>query len=104
MRIHLESVVRGAVVVAAAALLFAQIKVPAVGVDASASAVRGALGVSLENLSLGNDLGKLSFILNGGFALLSGALSCFAVSRRRSIPTRISAQFLWVLTRWLRST
>ena len=33
-----------------------------------ASAVRGSLGVSLENLGLSNDLGKLVFLLNGGFA------------------------------------
>jgi hypothetical protein len=51
-----------------------------------ASAVRGSLGVSLENLSLSNDLGKLVFLLNGGFALLSAALTCFAVARHHREP------------------
>src|ERR1700722_1233475 len=46
-----------------------------------ASAVRGSLGDSLENLGLSNNFGKLVFLLNGGFALLSGAFACFAVAR-----------------------
>ncbi|HUE10274.1 MAG TPA: hypothetical protein VMQ54_05020 [Steroidobacteraceae bacterium] len=86
MRIHSESVIGGALVLAAVALLFAEIKVPAVGIDDSESAVRGALGVSLEDLSLSNDLGKLSFLLNGGSALLSGAFACFAVAKCRRKP------------------
>ena len=60
---------------------------PAQEVD-PASAVRGSLGVSIENLSLKNDLGKLVFLLNGGFALLSGAVACFAVTRHRREPIR----------------
>jgi hypothetical protein len=52
-----------------------------------ASAVRGSLGVSLENLSLSNRLGELVFLLNGGFALLFGALACFAAARRNE-PNR----------------
>ena len=54
----------------------------------SASAVRGSLGVSLENLSLKDNLGKLVFLLNGGFALLSGAVACFAVTRHHREPIR----------------
>lgn len=59
---------------------------PAVEAD-PASAVRGSLGVSLENLSLKNNLGKLVFLLNGGFALLWGA-ACFAVARLNREPIR----------------
>jgi hypothetical protein len=86
MRIHLQSVAACAVVLAAVALLSAEIKVPAVGIDDSASAVRGSLGVPLEDLSLSNDLGELSFLLNGGFALLAGAFACFAAVKRRREP------------------
>ena len=64
-----------------------ELKEPAVEAD-PASAVRGSLGVSLENLSLSNDLGKLVFLLNGGFALLYGALACFAVARYHREPIR----------------
>ena len=54
----------------------------------SASAVRGSLGVSLESLSFSNNFGKLVFLLNGGFALLSGALVCSAVAKHRREPIR----------------
>lgn len=86
MRIHSQSIAEGAVILAVVALLFAEMKVPVVGIDDSASAVRGALGVSHEYLALGNDLGKLSFLLNGGFALLSGVFACFALAKRRRKP------------------
>lgn len=63
------------------------LEVPAVPAD-PASAVRGSLGVSFENLSLGSKAGKLVFLLNGGFALLCCAFACFAVFRqhRKRIP------------------
>jgi hypothetical protein len=57
-----------------------------------ASAVRGSLGVSLENLSLSDHLGELVFLLNGGFALLFAAFACFAVARRRE-PNRDHGHF-----------
>lgn len=63
------------------------LEVPVVEAD-PASAVRGSLGVSLENLSLKNNLGKLVFLLNGGFALLAGAVACFAVARLNREPIR----------------
>ena len=87
MRIYLQSAVASAVGLAAIALLFAEIKLPAVGIDDSASAVRGSLGVSVEDLSLNSNLGEFSFVANGGFALLSGAFACFAVAMRRREPT-----------------
>ena len=86
MRIYLQSVVTCAVLLAAVALLFVEISVAAVGIDASASAVRGSLGVSLEELDLNDGLGEFSFLLNGGFALLSGAFVYFAVAKRRRKP------------------
>jgi len=61
------------------------LKGPAVEADA-ASAVRGSLGVSLENIGFGNDFGDLAFVLNGGFALLSCAVACFAVATRHREP------------------
>jgi hypothetical protein len=63
------------------------LEVPAVEAD-PASAVRGSLGVSLEYLSLSNNLGKLVFFLNGGFALLAGAFACFAVAGHHREPIR----------------
>jgi hypothetical protein len=69
-----------------------ELKVSAVEAD-PASAVRGSLGVSLENLSLSNNLGKLVFLLNGGFALLSGAIACFAVTRHHREPIRDHDRF-----------
>jgi hypothetical protein len=63
------------------------LEVPAVEAD-PASAVRGSLGVSLENLSLSNNLGKLVFLLNGGFTLLFGAFACFAAARYHREPIR----------------
>jgi hypothetical protein len=68
------------------------LQVSAVETD-PASAVRGSLGVSLENLSLGSNLGKLVFLLNGGFALLSGAFACFAAARHHREPIRDHDQF-----------
>jgi hypothetical protein len=62
-------------------------KSPAVDAD-PATAMRGSLGVSSENLSLSNNLGKLVCLLNGGFALLSGAVACFVVARRHREPIR----------------
>jgi hypothetical protein len=93
MRIHLPAVVTCSVLLAAVALPFVEINVPAVGIDDSGSAVRGSLGASPEDLSLNHDLGEFSFLLNGGFALLSGAFVCFAVAKGRREPT--SGQDHW---------
>lgn len=88
MRIRSQSAAGGVAVLAGLALLFAGINVPAVGIDDFASAVRGALGGSLEDLGLGSDIGDLSFLLNGGFALLAGILVCFVLARRRRKSSR----------------
>jgi hypothetical protein len=63
------------------------LEVPAVEAD-FASAVQGSLGVSLEDLSLSNNRGKLVFLLNGGFALLFGAFAYFAAARHHREPIR----------------
>jgi hypothetical protein len=86
MRTHLQSAAACAAVLAAGALLFAEIQVPAAGID-SASAVRGSLGVTLQDLSLDDNLGQLSFVLNGGVALLSGVFACVAVVKGRRDST-----------------
>jgi hypothetical protein len=91
MRIHLQALVTCAALLAAVALLVVEINVPAVGIDDFGSAVRGSLGVSLEDLSLSHNLGVLSLLLNGGFALLSGAFACFVVAKHHRKPAVLSA-------------
>jgi hypothetical protein len=86
MRNHLQAVVTCAVLLAAVAPLFVEINVPTTGIDDFGSAVRGSLGVPPQDLSLNHDLGEISFLLNGGFALLFGALACFAVAKRHREP------------------
>jgi hypothetical protein len=86
MRIHLRGVATCIALLAAVALLFVELNAPAVGLDDFGSSIPGALDASLEDLSLSQDLGKLSFLLNGGFALLSGAFACFAVAIRPHAP------------------
>lgn len=48
-----------------------------------ATAIRGSLGGSLEDLSLNGNLGTVSFYLNGGFALLFILFAVLLVIRRR---------------------
>jgi hypothetical protein len=52
-----------------------------------ASAVRGSLGVSLEELVFGKGAGASVFLLNAGFALLFAAVAIGA-QRRKSPGTR----------------
>ena len=52
-----------------------------------ATVVRGSLGVSLEDLGIKSAIGELSLYLNGGLALLSGALAVILVrANRRKNP------------------
>jgi hypothetical protein len=85
MRLHLRSIAAIAVS-AGVVLLLVAFKIPAAEID-PASAFRGSLGVSLDDLSLTDYFARVSFLLDGGFALLFGALAGFAfVSRRRRRP------------------
>jgi hypothetical protein len=86
MRLHLQSVATGAIASVAVALLFAATNVPAATAIDPTSALRGSLGASLSDLSLSNDFGRLSLLLNGGFALLFGAFASLAVARHRRDP------------------
>ena len=49
-----------------------------------ASAVRGSLGVSIEDLALSHGAGAAVFLLNAGFALLYAALAIALVRRENS--------------------
>ena len=82
MRVQLRSIAAIAVVFAGVALLLLAFRIPAAEID-PASAVRGSLGVSLEDLSLTNNFAKLTFLLGGGCALLLGAFAGFAFFRSR---------------------
>jgi len=80
MRLSLQSVLTGAIGTAAVALLFSEISAPVIIEIDPTSAFRGSLGASLGDLSLSDNLGRLSFLLNGGFTLLFGAIACLAAS------------------------
>jgi hypothetical protein len=86
MRTHLQSSATCAAVLAAVAVIFVEIKAPAAEID-PASAVRGSLGVPIQDLSLSNNLGESELLMNGGFALLTGAAACFAIAGHRRRPT-----------------
>ena len=89
MRLHIRSVVTCAIASATVALLFAEINVPGATAIDPTSAVRGSLGTSLGDLSLDDDVGRLSLVLNGGCALLFGAFASLAVARRHRDPSSI---------------
>jgi hypothetical protein len=75
----------------AASLMISGVASAQVEADPS-SAVRGSLGVSLEDLSLSNHPGELVFLLNAGFALLFVVFACFAAARRHE-PNRDHGHF-----------
>lgn len=86
MRLLVRFVVTCAIASATVALLFAQINVPGATAIDPTSALRGSLGASLGDLSLSDNFGRLSLLLNGGCALLFGAFASLAVARRRRDP------------------
>jgi hypothetical protein len=94
MRLRLHSVVSNVVVLTSVALLFveqnASAAVPAID---PASAVRGALGVSLDDLMLSNMVGSLSLYLNAGFLLLffAAAVILTRAHARTGTDTRSTA-------------
>jgi hypothetical protein len=87
MRIRFPSKVKVATTVASSTLFFASLRVFAIEAD-PAPAIRGSLGVSLEDLSLDNHLGQLVFLLNGACALTFGLVACLARTARRDNPSR----------------
>ena len=89
MRLHIRSVVTCAIASATVALLFAEINVPGTTAIDPTSAVRGSLGASLGDLSLDDNVGRLSLVLNGGCALLFGAFASLAAARRHRDPSSI---------------
>jgi hypothetical protein len=84
MRIHLPKTMSSTVAFPIVGFLLIATNASALAseIDPS-SAVRGSLGASLDDLSLGNHFGTVSFLLNGGFALLCCAIVWFVVARRR---------------------
>jgi hypothetical protein len=80
MRTQLKSIIA----TATGLLVLWSVNVPVFAADIdSLSSVREAGDDSLQDLVLGGDLGNLTFILNGGFLLLFGALACFLVAMSR---------------------
>jgi hypothetical protein len=63
-----------------------------------ASAVRGSLGVSIEDLALSNGAGASVFLLNAGFALFYAALAIALIRRSNSnarhVPFRAASNFV----------
>jgi hypothetical protein len=78
MRLHFHKAVPAALTLVG---LVSGLSAPAwAGEPDSASAVRGSLGVSLDDLLLSNGAGATVFLLNAGFLLLFAAI-CIAVRR-----------------------
>ena len=95
MRLHLQSIVPSAATFIGLAL--AQSSQAAAQIDA-ASAVRGSLGISAEDLLLGSSGAASVFIWNAGFALLFGAFALMArrAGKRRGearMPFRATSNF-----------
>jgi len=80
MRRQLSVVSTSAIALATVGLLVLDLHTAAgaAAVD-PATVVRGSLGVSLEDLGINSAIGELSFYLNGGLALLFGALAALVV-------------------------
>jgi hypothetical protein len=84
MRHLLPSIVASAIASLTAALGSVEVIASAVAPEIDpASVVRGSLGVSLDDLGFGTELGPLHILLNGGCALVFAAFAGFALARRR---------------------
>jgi hypothetical protein len=83
MRLPLQAVLTGAIASASVALLFLGISASGPTEIDPTSAFRGSLGASLGDLSLSDNLGRLSLLLNVGFALLFGAFASLAAAGLR---------------------
>jgi hypothetical protein len=87
MRRRLSVISASAVALATVGVLVLDLQTAAAAatIDPAAS-VRGSLGVSLEDLGINSTIGELSLYLNGGLAVLSGALATLLVraNRRKS--------------------
>jgi uncharacterized membrane protein len=95
MRLHFHTAVPAAISLVG---LVSALSAPASASEADpASAVRGSLGVSLDDLMLSNGAGATVFLLNAGFVLLFAAIS-IAVRRadsrkHRQVPLRGRSYF-----------
>jgi hypothetical protein len=89
MRLHFHTAVPAALTIVG---LICALSAPAsAGEVDPASAVRGSLGVSIEDLALSHGAGGSVFLLNAGFAVFSAALAIAmrrANSKARHIPFR----------------
>jgi hypothetical protein len=81
MRLHFHTAVPAAITLVG---LVSALSAPASASEADpASAIRGSLGVSLDDLAFSNGAGATFFLLNAGFALVFAAV-CIAVRRADS--------------------
>ena len=95
MRLHFHTVVPAAITLVG---WVSALSAPASAGEADpASAVRGSLGVSLDDLVFANGAGATVFLINAGFVLVFAAI-CFAARRSdarkgRRIPFRTASKF-----------
>jgi hypothetical protein len=95
MRLHFHTAVPAAITLVG---LVSALSAPASASETDpASAIRGSLGASLDDLAFGNGAGATVFFMNAGFALLFAAV-CIAVRRaesrkNRPITFRASSKF-----------
>jgi hypothetical protein len=95
MRLHFHTAVPAAITLVG---LVSALSAPASASEADpASAIRGSLGVSLDDLAFSSGAGATVFLMNAGFALLFAAV-CIAVGRADSrkdghIGFRASSKF-----------
>ena len=93
MRLHFHTAVPAALTLVG---LLSALSAPASASEVDpASAIRGSLGVSLDDLGTG--AGATVFLLNAGFALVFAAI-CIAVRRANSrnsrrLPFRVGSKF-----------